>query len=207
MMRGVTARALAAILSRTSWPEPMSGYGHFAEFIDATAVRPDDVAINNRPTRGLIRGIPAIMNLEASTRTDANDPIVAPPVPANARKWLIWPFRILMTLTVLQLFNQAIFAGQFLDGNFGALRAHHDHAYFALYSMIVTAVSALLIKRPGGNILIWPFLASIGLVVLIYIQIELGLVRSIAIHVPLGVAIIVAAAFLTAWSWRSRGGS
>lgn len=147
------------------------------------------------------------MNLEATPQVDTRDPAIVPPLPASqgVRRWLIWPFRILMTLTVLQLFNQAIFAGQFLDGNFGALRAHHDHAYFALYSMIVTTLSALLLKRPGGKILIWPFLASAGLIALIYVQIQLGLVRSIAIHVPLGVAIIVAATFLTAWSWRSRG--
>ena len=144
------------------------------------------------------------MNLEASPRTDGNDRPTPPPTSQGARRWRTWPFRILMTLTTLQLFSQAIFAGQFLDGDAGALRAHHDHAYFAFYSMIVTALSALLPRRPRGKFLIWPLLASASLIVLIYVQIELGLVRSIAIHVPLGVAIIVAASFLTAWSWRSH---
>ncbi|MGB3306839.1 MAG: hypothetical protein WBA63_11690 [Thermomicrobiales bacterium] len=121
----------------------------------------------------------------------------------RARSWTIWPFRVLVTIQVIQLFNQSVFAGQFLSGDFGALKSHRDHAIFALITMIVIALAALLLKWPGGGTL-WPFAASAGLSFLIYVQIELGYMRSLALHIPLGVAIIVAASFMTVWSWWPR---
>jgi hypothetical protein len=88
------------------------------------------------------------------------------------------------------IFNQAVFAGQFLGGSFGALHTHRENATVAGIAILVTAVSGLLVRLRGGGPA-WPALASLGPFGLIAAQIALGFARLLTVHVPLGVAIIV----------------
>jgi len=114
-----------------------------------------------------------------------------------------WPFRIAITIAALLLFDQAVFAGQFLSGTFGALHTHRENATFAGICVVVAALCALLLRWPGRGPL-WPTLACAGMFALIALQIILGFARVLTLHIPLGVTIIGLATLLTIWAWRYR---
>jgi hypothetical protein len=118
------------------------------------------------------------------------------------RTWPWTVFRICCTVSTVLIFNQAVFAGQFLGGSFGALHTHRENATVAGIAVLLTAVAALLVRLVGGGPW-WPTLASLGLFALIAAQITLGFARALTIHVPLGVVIIALTAMLTRWSWRT----
>jgi hypothetical protein len=109
-------------------------------------------------------------------------------------------FRICCTVSAVLLFDQAVFAGQFLGGSFGALQTHRDNATAAGIAVLVTAAAGLAVRLRGGPG--WPALASLGLFALIALQILLGFRRALTVHIPLGVAIIVLMLLLMGWSWR-----
>jgi hypothetical protein len=112
-------------------------------------------------------------------------------------------FRIGCTVSAVLLFNQAVFAGQFLGGSFGALHTHRENATIAGIAVLVTAASGLVVRLRGGPG--WPALACLGLFGLIGLQILLGFQRRLTVHIPLGVAIIILMVLVTVWSWRSPG--
>jgi hypothetical protein len=115
-----------------------------------------------------------------------------------------WPrrlFRATTTVTLIMLFDQAVFAGQFLSGSYEALRVHRENATYAGIAVLVSTIAAVLLRRPGQGPW-WPAVASAGLFGMVALQIALGFARAITVHVPLGVAIMIGAAGLAAWSWR-----
>ena len=116
-------------------------------------------------------------------------------------RWPRWVFRVTSTVAAVLLFDQAVFAGQFLDGTFGSLHTHRENATYAGISVLVSAVAAVLVRWPGRGPW-WPIVASLGIFALIAVQIMLGFARAIALHVPLGVATIGLAAALAVWAWR-----
>jgi hypothetical protein len=118
-------------------------------------------------------------------------------------QWAYLPFQITITAAALVLFNQAVFAGQFLAGTFGSLHAHRENATYAGISVLLAAVCAVLVRWPGQGPL-WPLLACLGLFALIAVEIMLGFARVLALHIPLGVSISTLAVLLVIWAWRSR---
>ena len=121
----------------------------------------------------------------------------------RVHQWTRWPLRITSSLAALLLFNQAVFAGQFLAGTFPALQTHRDNATVAGLAVLAAGAAAALIRWPGRGP-IWPMLACLGLFGLIAVQIALGFARVLALHIPLGVLIILGGGLLAAWSWRYR---
>jgi hypothetical protein len=105
------------------------------------------------------------------------------------------------TVAAIMLFDQAVFAGQFLGGSYGSLHVHRENATYAGISVLVSAVAAVLVRRPGRGPW-WPILACAGIFGLVAVQIVLGFARLISVHVPVGVAIIVSAIALAVWAWR-----
>jgi hypothetical protein len=111
------------------------------------------------------------------------------------------PFRLAISAAAVLLFDQAIFAGQFLSGTFGALHTHRENATVAGLVTVGAALAALPIRWPGRGS-IWPLFACVGLFGLSAVQILLGFRRELTVHVPLGTAIIVLALLLAIWAWR-----
>jgi hypothetical protein len=111
------------------------------------------------------------------------------------------PFRLVISAAAVLLFDQAIFAGQFLSGTFGALHTHRENATVAGLVVVGAALAAIPIRWPGRGP-IWPLFSCVGLFGLIALQIFLGFRRELTIHVPLGTAIIVLASLLVIWAWR-----
>jgi hypothetical protein len=125
---------------------------------------------------------------------------------AGRRRWPLLVFRGSITAAALLVFNQAVFAGQFLAGTYGSLHTHRENATYAGLAVLVSAAAAVLLRWPGAGPL-WPAVACLGLFGLIGLQIALGFARVLTVHVPLGVTIILLTVLLTIWAWRPRAGS
>ncbi len=121
-------------------------------------------------------------------------------LPQNKR-WLALPFRLIITAEAVLLFGQSVFAGQFLSGTFEALRTHRENANIAAIVMLVAGVAAVPLRWAKRGVL-WEPLACLGLFGLIALQIALGEDHVFAIHVPLGVTIIVLAVLFAIYAWR-----
>jgi hypothetical protein len=134
-----------------------------------------------------------------TTTTTADATTGRPPAP----RWPHLVFRITSTVATVMLFDQAVFAGQFLSGDYDSLHVHRENATFAGIAVLVSAVAAVLLRWPGRGPW-WPILGCVGLFGLIGIQIVLGFARAISVHIPLGVTIILLATGLTVWAWRRR---
>jgi hypothetical protein len=121
--------------------------------------------------------------------------------PGKGSGWVYWPFRVMISAAGVLLFNQAVFAGQFLSGTFGAVHTHRENATVAGIVVLAAALAAVPIRWPGRGPS-WPIFACLGLFGLIALQMMLGFARVLTVHVPLGVAIIVLAVLLVSWAWR-----
>jgi hypothetical protein len=119
------------------------------------------------------------------------------------RRWPLWLFRVVVTLSAVLLFNQAVFAGEFLSGTYPALAFHREFASLAGISVMVTLIAAILLRFIGRDSW-WPILSQAALVGCIVAQIVVGYAGVLFVHVPLGVATIMAMTLMAVWSWRSR---
>jgi hypothetical protein len=117
-------------------------------------------------------------------------------------RWPLWVFRGTATLAAIMLFDQGVFAGQFLSGTYDALLTHRENATFAGISVVGSAIGAVLLRWPGRGPW-WPMAACLGLFGLIALQIVIGFARILALHVPLGIMIIILATGLAVWAWRT----
>jgi hypothetical protein len=133
--------------------------------------------------------------------TTSPETITTADTSSTARGWARWPFRIAISVAAVLLFDQAVFAGQFLSGTFGALHAHRENATLAGLAVLAAAVTAIPIRWPGGGPA-WPMLGCLGLFGLTALQITLGFARVLTVHIPLGVSIIGLAGLLVIWAWR-----
>ncbi|HEV3355455.1 MAG TPA: hypothetical protein VG247_01610 [Pseudonocardiaceae bacterium] len=115
--------------------------------------------------------------------------------------WHYWPYRIVLSIAAVLLFDQAVFAGQFIAGGYSSLATHRENATYAGIALLVAALAAVPIRWPGRGPW-WPVAATFGLFLLVAGQIVLGFTRVVAVHVPLGVTIIVLVALLVFWAWR-----
>jgi hypothetical protein len=97
---------------------------------------------------------------------------------------------LMLWLLAVSLLAQVIFAGLFLDGH-DAWRDWHAANGMVLLPLLalVQVVLAVLVWRPGGGPG-WPAIASVGLLVAVVLQNVIGQAGLLAVHVPLGVAIV-----------------
>lgn len=124
------------------------------------------------------------------------------PVRVSRRAWTLWVFRSAVTVSAILLFNQAVFAGEFLSGSYQALALHREFASVAGVSVMVTLIAAIVLRAAGHGPW-WPILSQAVLVGCIVAQIVLGYAGVLFVHVPLGVATILSMTLVTAWAWRS----
>jgi hypothetical protein len=97
---------------------------------------------------------------------------------------------VVLWLLAVLVFAQAVFAGLFLDGNASWRDWYATNGMLLLPLLaLVEVVLAVLVWRPGGGPG-WIALASVGLLLAIFIQIGMGQTSQLAVHVPLGVAIL-----------------
>ena len=120
---------------------------------------------------------------------------------SGSAQWAAWAFRVPITVAAVVLFNQAVTAGQFMSGTFGSLSTHRIGASTA-EAVVGLAVVAAGLARFRGRYRLWPVGVTALLLVAIFGQEYAGEQRLLAVHVPLGVSIIVVVIGLTVWAWR-----
>lgn len=105
-----------------------------------------------------------------------------------------WPVRMLMvtaTAMTLLVLVQAVSAGHLLSGNVTARVVHRDMVFAVITWVALTQLlAAVLIVWPGRG-RAWPLLLAVVNVAAITMQIEAGFTHRLALHVPLGVSILV----------------
>jgi cytochrome bd-type quinol oxidase subunit 2 len=108
----------------------------------------------------------------------------------GSRSGIARALQVVLRLLAALVFAQAVFAGLFLDGN-DAWRDWHATNGMLLIPLLalVEVVLAVLVWRSGRGPG-WIALASVGLLLAIGAQVALGYTDQVAVHVPLGVAIL-----------------
>lgn len=109
--------------------------------------------------------------------------------------------RVVVTLHALLVFAQPVLAGRFMAGDYRMLGVHGGNATVITLLGYVQVVVAFLYWRPAGGVA-WPAVASLGISAVETVQVLLGYARSIAIHVPLGVLVVLVNIFMAIWAWR-----
>ncbi|OBH62686.1 hypothetical protein A5685_23780 [Mycobacterium colombiense] len=103
------------------------------------------------------------------------------------------------TLAVLAV-GQAAFAGSFLGGQYDALGLHSAGAKVTTVLSVVQVVVLVIVSRTGGPR--WPIAVATLVTILFIAEFASGELRLTALHVPLGVLLIVGIFQLTASVWR-----
>jgi hypothetical protein len=101
--------------------------------------------------------------------------------------------RAVVALQAVLVLAQAAFAGQFLSGNAAARLWHQGNAELIQLVALAQLVAAAVAWARGGPA--WPTAASGLLLLAVGAQVALGYTHQVAVHVPLGVAILG----LTVW--------
>jgi hypothetical protein len=112
-------------------------------------------------------------------------------------------FRVATVLHAALAISQAVAAGGILQASTLGMIVHQAGAGLLWLVSLLQVPVAALAWRPGG-LPAWPIGVSAGLVVAETAQVALGATGVLAVHVPLGVAIVLAAVCLAAWTVRAR---
>jgi hypothetical protein len=105
------------------------------------------------------------------------------------RRRLFTAFRGLLVLFAVLSFGQALFAGQFLSGEGTWLAPHRVNGTAVIgTAMILLVAGAVLIRLLKGPF--WPLVLVAALFAAQWFQIKSGLDGQLALHIPLGVAMV-----------------
>jgi hypothetical protein len=109
--------------------------------------------------------------------------------PTGSRPGIAVALHLLLRLLALLVFAQAVFAGLFLDGNAAWRQWHAVNGMLLIPLLALLAVVLAVVRwRSGGPG--WIALASLALLLAIVVQNAMGQSGQVAVHVPLGVAIL-----------------
>ncbi len=115
----------------------------------------------------------------------------------------LWILRTFLVLHAVAVAAQPVLAGSYLSGQYDALAGHELNAFvvqgLCVFSLFA-AVAYWLIGRGRG----WPALMLLLVEVVEQVQAGFGYERLLAWHIPLGVAIVLVAIWLAAWSFTAR---
>lgn len=126
----------------------------------------------------------------------------APPVSPDAprrRRMSGWVLRAVVSIHLVAIFGQPVFAGVFLSGDYDGLRWHEFGANVTTtvgyVQLLAAAVVWVRLRRS------WPFLATSALVGAETVQYFAGMEGALWLHLPLGVITIaaLAVAFVAVW--------
>ncbi|HSK60863.1 MAG TPA: hypothetical protein VK935_17625 [Actinomycetospora sp.] len=114
-------------------------------------------------------------------------------------------FRVVTVLHAAMTVVQAVAAGGVLQASLVGFLVHQAVGGTLLLVALVQVPVAVLAWRPG-RLPAWPVAVAAGLLVGEVAQVALGFTGILAVHVPLGVAIVGTAVALAVWAVRARPG-
>lgn len=126
--------------------------------------------------------------------------------PAAARpRATLWLLRAALTVHLLAVLAQPVLAGLFLTGDVDAIAVHGAvGSGLAAVALVVAGCALAYVAAARGRL--WLLLAAGALFLADGLQIGMGYSRQLQLHVPLGVAIVVASVLLAAWAWSPAAG-
>ncbi|WP_267242544.1 hypothetical protein [Streptomyces sp. PR69] len=127
------------------------------------------------------------------------------PAVRRVRRWPLIAVRALAIAFLLLTLVQAVLAGMFITGDVDLLALHEVNAHTIAFLSWLMVVSAVLLWRPGRGPW-WPMPVTVLIAFLVQTQSGFGYSRSLALHIPLGVALVAGATALVFWSFIARGG-
>jgi hypothetical protein len=127
---------------------------------------------------------------------------IRPTAPPARPLVTLWLLRIALTVYALAAIAQPVIAGRYLSGDFDALVVHAANAGLLMLTTI-GAFGAAVLYWAAGRGAGWPALTLAAMFVAVIAQTALGALRVLAIHIPLGVAIVALAVGLAVWSFSS----
>jgi hypothetical protein len=206
-----TNRLLEARLNRRSHAEPTTAITGSMGLLFAvsgssqvfrrvrTAAAP---MIRSRAGRGAARNPQPMELREGISVTDimAESAVLPSDTPPRPR-WPLMLLRIVATLYAVATVAQPFLAGMFLSGSFSALKAHEVAGQAVGGLGILALVCAILDWRLRGGPAMVVRITG-GLLIADVLQIFLGYDRILALHVPLGVAIVGGVGRLAFLTWR-----
>lgn len=107
--------------------------------------------------------------------------------------------RVLATAHALLVLLQPVSIGQYLSGLYDWLGVHAFGSSMVILSAMLLSVVAIGYALTGGRL--WAVAVGPALFLAEGLQIGMGYQRNLALHVPLGVAIVVATLVFAGWSW------
>jgi hypothetical protein len=113
-------------------------------------------------------------------------------------------FRILATLNAVLVVLQPFWIGFYLDGQYGALQIHEiggTAVQFTALLQMVPAIWYAVVARHRVRVPILAFLLLLG----VGAQTGFGYGRLLAVHIPLGVAVVVGSLAFAVWTWARAG--
>lgn len=126
--------------------------------------------------------------------------------PTRRGPWLtLWPLRLLLTVHLVAVLAQPVLAGRYLAGDVDAIALHGTIGSTLAAVGLLLIVLALLYVL-GGRGRWWVAPAAVALFLAEGFQIGAGFTRDLGLHVPLGVAIVLASVLLTVWVWSPSAG-
>lgn len=138
--------------------------------------------------------------METTVQAAAAGALPAPPVGRKRRIVRIW-LRIASVAVLVAGLLQAMFAGKFLSGNYDALDMHKSNGA-VLGALTVVLLLAAIVDYWLSRVALWPILVTIAIFAADGAQVELAKSNLLELHVPLGIAAIVAMALLVFGVWR-----
>jgi hypothetical protein len=114
---------------------------------------------------------------------------------------LLKTLRVVLTLSVLTMLIQAVFAGRLISGD-GYARNLHEATAKILVLLACGQVLIAIVLRVKARCPLWVPLASGALLAAEVVEFAAGHLHNVALHVPLGLAIFGGAVRQLLWSMR-----
>jgi len=99
---------------------------------------------------------------------------------------------------------QPVLAGSYLSGQGAAMRMHEPVGLGLAVIALAQLLMATIYWRLGGPG--WPALLSLAVVAAEGVQISMGFARELAVHIPLGVGIVMTTLVFAGWTFRPAAG-
>ncbi|MEV0219528.1 hypothetical protein [Streptomyces sp. NPDC050704] len=121
------------------------------------------------------------------------------------RRWPLVLLRVCTCVLLLLTLAQPVLAGMFITGDTDLLDLHALNATLVSTMSWLTVAAAVTLWRPGGGPA-WPIGLTLLVAGLVEAQSGFGYARDLALHIPLGVALVAGLTAQTYWVFAHRTG-
>jgi hypothetical protein len=134
---------------------------------------------------------------------DIAPPASVPPAPRPREpRGSLWGLRIVAILHAVATIMQPILAGAYLSGSVDSLGIHEMNAHVVTLFAMLLFVAGLIYAIAGRGRWRIAF-APIGMLLLEFVQEIFGYSQSLAVHIPLGVTVVLINVLFAIWTFTT----